>query len=933
MNKTENSKVVDFSNIRDMQNILKNKSIPNFATNIKSFRQRVDSLSEKIAEMKKNLEKKNTEKLAKAESKSSVVQSSEPQVSAALQSQTSDVKKSNTAAQTDKPAKVEDEITSMKQVFGDEKAEQKKSQRATEQSRQNMNQNNAGKNKNQNSGGNRQNNAGGNNNYRNGNNNGNNGRQNNYGNQNQNQNRNGGRFGQNGQGGQNQKFTKTGERRFDNGYGDRRQGSNAQGQFSRQGQNNQNRQGASGQNGFQRKPFGQNQGGGFGPRLAKPTETFSASTLVGKNNRGQQQKKKSYEKTGDEKKSMNKKALMMKGYIDENGIDESEQSEQVTIKRHNKKAKEEVVQPKVVTKIDHAVITTDNLTVKILAETIGKSVPELMGKFLLLGMMVNINSNIDYESAELVASEFGITLEKKVEKSFEEKLADKFNEIEDKPDDLQKRPAVVTVMGHVDHGKTSLLDRIRKTNIVSGEAGGITQSIGAYTITINSETITFIDTPGHEAFSAMRARGAKLTDVAILVVAADDGVMPQTVESINQIKQAGVPMIVAINKIDRPGANIDNVKNQLAQYGVLPEEWGGDAIMVPISAKQGTNIDKLLEMVLFVAEYKDLKANPNRQAQGSIIEARLDKGMGAVATVLVQNGTLRVGDYVVVGTCTGKIKALINDKHERIKSAGPSMPVQIMGLSGVPNAGDELFVVDEKMSKQVALERQNQAKSDKIKSADVSIEGMMNKLEDSSYKDFNVIVKADVQGSVEALRSSLSVLKNEEVKVRFISGGVGAVNENDVSLAQASNALIVAFNTKEDFKAKVLSDKYKVEIKSSKIIYEVIDYITEKINKMVTPKYKEVVTGHAEIRATFKASKVGLIAGTYVQDGRISRDSKVRVLRGTKVIFEGEVGSLRIEKNEVKDVDAGFECGVTFNGFTAFEVGDTFETYKLERIN
>ncbi len=720
------------------------------------------------------------------------------------------------------------------------------------------------------------------------------------------------------------RFTPTGERRFDNNSGERRPGSYS----------NDNRISKPGERpagGFQRKPFGaQGQGtsgSGFAPRLPRPTESFDASTLA-KNNNRTAPKKKTHDNNGEGKKSLNKKALLMRGYVDGNDMDEND-----VVRKHSKKAKDEAVAQRIIQKIDHAVITTDNLTVKILAETIGKSVPELMGKFLLLGMMVNINSNIDYESAELVASEFGITLEKKVEKSFEEKLADSFAEQVDTDEDLVKRPAVVCVMGHVDHGKTSLLDQIRKTNVVAGEAGGITQSIGAYTIKVNGEDITFIDTPGHAAFTAMRQRGAKLTDIAILIVAADDGVMPQTVECIKQIKQTGCPMIVAINKIDRPGANIDNVKTQLANYDVLPEEWGGDAIMVPISAKMGQNIDKLLEMVLFVAEYQNLKANPKRKASGSIIEAKLDKGVGAVATVLVQNGTLKVGDYVVVGTCTGKIRAMMNDKNERIKSAGPSTAVQVMGLSGVPNAGDELFVVDEKMSRQVALERQNQAKRDMIKSADLSIENMMNKIADSNFKDYNVIVKADVQGSVEALKQSLLEIQNEEVKVRFVTGGVGAVNENDVSMAQASNALIVAFNTKTDFKAKVIADKYKVEIKNSKIIYEVIDYITEKISKMVTPKYKEVVTGHAEIRATFKASKVGLIAGTYVLDGKISRNSKVRVMRGDKKIFEGEISTIQREKNEAKEVDAGFECGVTFAGFTDFVVGDTFETYTLERIN
>ena len=859
MNKTENKTNDEFSNIREMQDIIKNEKISDLAVNLKSFRQRLNLVATKIIDIKKNAVTKEAESVVKPKEVKA-----EPVV----------------AVQPEKPV-------------------QQPQERAPQQAPANANV--------------RANVSNGQNGY---------------------QNRQAGNFNRQGngqgfagrqQGGFNQgrpngKFTPTGERRFDNRDGQRPNSYSNDNRFQRNADGKPN-------GGFQRKPFGAQTAGTAGPRLARPTETFDASTLA-KNNTRTAPKKKTQEHSGEGKKALNKKALMMRGYTGSNDMDEND-----VVRKHSKKAKEETTVQRVVQKIEHAVITTDNLTVKILAETIGKSVPELMGKFLLLGMMVNINSNIDYESAELVASEFGITLEKKVEKSFEEKLADSFAEVVDEEKDLVKRPAVVTVMGHVDHGKTSLLDQIRKTNVVAGEAGGITQSIGAYTITVNGEPITFIDTPGHAAFTAMRERGAKLTDIAILIVAADDGVMPQTVECIKQIKQTGCPMIVAINKIDRPGANIDNVKTQLATYDVLPEEWGGDAIMVPISAKMGQNIDKLLEMVLFVAEYQNLKANPKRKASGSIIEAKLDKGVGAVATVLVQNGTLNVGDYVVVGTCTGKIRAMMNDKNERIKSAGPSTAVQIMGLSGVPNAGDELYVVDEKMSRQVALERQNQAKVDMIKSADLSIENMMNKIADSNFKDYNVIVKADVQGSVEALKSSLLEIQNEEVKVRFVSGGVGAVNENDISLAQAAHALIVAFNTKTDFKAKVMADKYKVEIKNSKIIYEVIDYITDKISKMVTPKYKEVVTGHAEIRATFKASKVGLIAGTYVLDGKISRNSKVRVFRGEKKIFEGEIASLQREKNEAKDVDAGFECGVTFNGFTDFTVGDTFETYSLERIN
>ena len=870
MNKTENKTQVDFSNIRDLQNILKSNSISTFVMNLKESKQKLNKLASKIVELKKETEKKEVKTDVVSQIKTETVQEKSVKANENNLDKTSVKENKNVSA-------TNNNRSTNGQGFG---------------SRQPQNMTN---------------------------------RRNDFTQRNGNQSS----FGQRNSG----RFTPTGERRFDNNsqFGDRRQGSYNGGSFAGgQSRFGTRPTGATG-SGLQRRPMGATTGS-MGPRLPRPTETFDASQLSRNNNRTNQKKKSSYER-GDEKKSLNKKALLMRGYVDENGIDESEQNEQVSFKKHTKKQREEQAPVKPVQKIDHAVITTDNLTVKILAETIGKSVPELMSKFLLLGMMVNINSNIDFESAELVASEFGITLEKKVEKSFEEKLAESYSSIVDSEEDLVKRPAVVTVMGHVDHGKTSLLDRIRKTNVVSGEAGGITQSIGAYTITINGEVITFIDTPGHAAFTAMRERGAKLTDIAILVVAADDGVMPQTVECIKQIKQAKVPMIVAINKIDTPKANIENVKTQLASYDVLPEEWGGDAIIVPISAKQGTNIDKLLEMVLFVAEYQNLRANPKRKASGSIIEAKLDKGVGAVATVLVQNGTLNVGDYVVVGTCTGKIRAMMNDKHERIKSAGPSMPVQIMGLSGVPNAGDELFVVDEKMSRQVALERQNQAKIDMIKSADLSIESMMNKIADSNFKDYNVIVKADVQGSVEALKQTLSEIKNEEVKVRFVSGGVGAVNENDVSMAQASNAIIIAFNTKTDFKAKVLADKYKVEIKNSKIIYEVLDYVTEKISKMVTPKYKEVITGHAEIRQTFKASKVGLIAGTYVLDGKISRDNKVRVYRGEKLLFEGEINTIQREKNEAKDVDAGYECGVTFAGFTDFAIGDTFETYKLERIN
>ena len=665
-----------------------------------------------------------------------------------------------------------------------------------------------------------------------------------------------------------------------------------------------------------------------GPRLAKPTETFDASTLT-KNT--QHVKKKTFDKPVDDKKAMNKKALVMRGYIADESLEDDGESVRMGSKKRNKKA-EKVKETVVAPAITNAVITTDNLTVKLLAEKIGKPVTQIISKFLLLGTMVNINSSIDYESAELIAAEFGITLEKKVEKTYEERIAEMIKDTTPEENKVE-RPPVVTVMGHVDHGKTSLLDRIRKTQVVSGEAGGITQHIGAYTINVDGKSVTFIDTPGHEAFTEMRKRGASLTDIAILVVAADDGVMPQTKESIKHIKEAGIPMIVAINKIDKETANVELLKQQLAENDVLPEEWGGDAILVPISAKTGQNIDKLIEMILFVAEYQNLKANPKAMASGCIIEARLDKGLGSVATVLVQNGTLKVGDHVVIGMVTGKIRAMTNDKGERVKQAGPSTPVAIMGLSGVPNAGDMLYSVDEKMSKNLALERQELARSSMIKGADLSMDSLLNKIADSNFKDFNVIVKGDVSGSVEALKQSLSALQNEEVKVRCIHGGVGNINENDVSLAIASNALIIAFNVKADFNAKIIAEKEHIEIHQSKIIYEVLDYVTTKINKMLTPKYKEVVIGHAEIRMIFKASKVGAIAGSYILDGKITRDSKVRITRKGKLVYEGEVNTLQREKDQAAEVRSGFECGITFKNFIDMQEGDVVEAYIMERIN
>ena len=643
-----------------------------------------------------------------------------------------------------------------------------------------------------------------------------------------------------------------------------------------------------------------------------------------------QQTKKKSEHSYEEKKSLNRRDLIKRGFIADESLENEDGVIMGSRKIKGKKAKQQetIVAPA----IDHAVITTDNLTVKLLAEKIGKPVVEIIKKFMILGNMVNINSQIDFDSAELIASEFGVTLEQKLEKTAEEQLSDIKN-INDDEKDLIKRPPVVTVLGHVDHGKTSLLDYIRETNVIDGEAGGITQHIGAYTIEKNGELITFIDTPGHAAFTAMRARGAELTDIAILVVAADDGVMPQTIEAIKEIKAVKAPMIVAINKIDKPEANIDRIKQQLTEHDVIPEEWGGDAIIIPISAKTGQNIDKLLEMILFVAEYQNLRANPNRKAIGSVIEAKLDKGKGPVATILVQNGTLKVGDVIIAGTSAGKVRAMLNEKGKNVKSAGPSFAVSVLGLSSVPNAGDEMYAVDEKMSKKVLSERMVKEKTDKIKAADNSVDALMDRFKETEYKNYNVIIKADVQGSLEALTSTLNEIMNEEVKVRCIHGGVGAINENDVMMAQASNAIIVGFNTKPDFKAKVLADKYKVNILFNKIIYEVVDYVTNQINAMKTPKYKENITGKAEIRAVFKASKVGAIAGCYILDGKLSRGQQVRVYRKKDVIFNGNIATIQREKDEVKDISAGFECGIVLKDFSQIQIGDIIEGITLERIN
>ena len=577
-------------------------------------------------------------------------------------------------------------------------------------------------------------------------------------------------------------------------------------------------------------------------------------------------------------------------------------------------------------KVESAVITTENISVKTLSEKIGKTATEIIKQLMILGVMAKINDNIDFQTAELVASELGIKLEQKLEKSFETQLVEiSSDKTEEKP---VKRPPVVTVMGHVDHGKTSLLDALRKTNVALGEAGGITQSIGAYQITVGHEKITFIDTPGHAAFTAMRARGAKSTDIAILVVAADDGIMPQTVEAIKHIKEANVPMIVAINKMDKSAANPERIKQQLAEHDVLPEEWGGNAIIVPISAKVGTGLDELVKTILLVAEVEDLKATKKTMAIGVIIEAELDKNKGPVASVLVQSGTLRVGDNIVSGLTFGKVKAMFDENGKKLHEATPSTPAVVLGFNEVPSAGDQVFAVDEKFSKQVIGERKDKIKETRSnKTSGVSLDDFMNKVNEGKMKTLNVILKADTQGGVEALSSTLETVKNEEVKIRIVSAGAGAVTESDVVLANASGSMIICFNQKASPKAKALAEQNKVQIKEYKIIYKIIEEITELIDGMLTVKYEEQVIGHGEIRMAFKLSSYGMVAGSYITDGYVTRQSFVRVTRGEETLGTSAIESLRVVKDEKSEVNKGFECGIRMKENISFKEGDNLEFY------
>jgi len=573
----------------------------------------------------------------------------------------------------------------------------------------------------------------------------------------------------------------------------------------------------------------------------------------------------------------------------------------------------------------------ETITVKDLAEKLKKTSSEVIKKLMGYGIMATLNNELDFDTAFLVSSEFGVNATKKEVVSYEDIL---FDDSDDNEEDLEQRPPIVVVMGHVDHGKTSLLDAIRSTNVIEREAGGITQHIGAYKVEINGREITFLDTPGHEAFTAMRARGAQVTDIAIIIIAANDGIMPQTVEAINHAKAAGVSIIVAINKIDVEGANIDKVKQELTEYGLVPEEWGGDTICVPISAKQHKNIDSLLEMVLLVADMKNLKSNPNKQAKGTIIEARLDKNTGITASLLVQRGTLNIGDTIVVGSVIGKIRTMVDDTGRKVKSAGPSTPVEITGLPEVPTAGDTFYEVEnEKVAKHLIEKRKSKEREDMIRrNAPVTLDNLFNQIEEGKLKDLNIIIKADVQGSAQAIRQSLEKIQNEEARVRIIHCNVGGITESDVTLAKVTNSIIIGFNVRPEPMAKSIADKENVDIKIYSVIYNAIDDVTDALKGMLKPKYKEVIQGTAEVRQVFKITNVGMIAGCYVTDGKIVRNSGLRVIRDNVVIHTGKLASLKRMKDDAKEVATGYECGVQIEDYSDIKVGDVLESYMMEEI-
>ena len=599
--------------------------------------------------------------------------------------------------------------------------------------------------------------------------------------------------------------------------------------------------------------------------------------------------------------------------------------------RNEEQEKLRRLQMEVARKAPVTVKIPDEITVGELASRMKKTAGDVIKLLMKNGVMAGINQAIDFDTAEFVATEMGCKVEREITVTIEERIID---DHQDTAEELQNRAPVVVVMGHVDHGKTSTLDAIRKTSVTAGEAGGITQHIGAYTVDVNGSMVTFLDTPGHAAFTSMRARGAKSTDIAILVVAADDGIMPQTVESINHAKAAQVPIIVAINKMDKPEANPDRIKQQLTEYELIPEEWGGDTVICPISAKTGMGLDNLLEMVILTAEVQELKANPNRRAKGTVIEARLDKTRGPIATLLVQNGTLNQGDIVIAGTAVGRVRVMTNDKGRTVKTAGPSVPVEITGLAEVPAPGDEFnAVTDERMAREL-VEQRKQAMKDAAANAmqKVTLDNLFAKMQEGEMKELPLIVKADVQGSAEALKASLEKISNEEVRVRVIHTGVGAINESDILLASTAGAIIVGFNVRPDAAAQVSGQRAGVDMRFYRVIYDAIDEIEAAMKGMLAPKYQEAIIGHAEVRMTYKVSAVGTIAGCMVKDGKVTRDAQVRVLRDNIVIHEGEVGSLQRFKDAAKEVTAGYECGMSIAKFNDIKEGDIFECFVMEEI-
>ena len=656
----------------------------------------------------------------------------------------------------------------------------------------------------------------------------------------------------------------------------------------------------------------------------KPGE---APAIIQKENRAPENKS-SYVRTFDtEKKAKNKKTIMKETAPSAKNWEDDGGSYGGRKKKAAKQTQYRKPEPVV---IEKAVITTETITVRDFSEKIGKPAAEILKKLFMMGIVANINQDIDFETCELVAMEYDIELEHQVAKTYEETMQENAEEV-DAEEDLVPRPPVVTIMGHVDHGKTSLLDAIRKTHVTEGEAGGITQHIGAYTVECNGRMITFIDTPGHEAFTSMRARGAQVTDVVILVVAADDGIMPQTVEAINHSKAAGVPIIVAVNKIDKPESNPERVKQQLTEHGLVCEDWGGDTICVPVSAKKQQNLDELLEMVLLQADVLDLKANPNKAAKGTIIEAQLDKGRGPVATVLVQNGTLKIGDPIVAGIAYGRVRAMMNDRGENVKTAGPSCPVEVLGFNEVPSAGDIMNVAE--VSKKVAEERRNRIKAEQLKNlSKVSLEDLFSHIAEGEVKTLNIVVKADVHGSVEAVKQALEKLSNEEVRVKCIHGGVGAITESDVMFASASNAIVIGFNVRPDSGARNLAEQEKVDVRTYRIIYQAIEDVENAMKGMFKPVFKEVHLGTISVRNTFKVSSVGTIAGAYVQDGKVQRNAQVRVVRDGVVVHEGQIASLRRFKDDVREVAAGYECGIGIENFNDIHEGDVIEAYVMEEV-